>query len=386
MKRRTFLKSATTLPALGLLSGCGDGESSAQAQWEEIAALDTTETPDELYQKALQEDTLVVYSVTTRIYDVKDSFEAQYPGLTVEVYDMRAYDMVDALLEEYETDKVQCDVVICSDDDGRLTGELLPQGVIYKYLPADIAPFIIDEANTELLYFVGEAEQLFYNDRVYDTCPIDNWWALTEPEWYGNVYMNSPLRSQPAYALLNTVIANSDAMADAYLARYGTALEVPEDSCAGKIFWEMLVANGVGFTTSSNEIVELVGAEGTDNPPLGFMISSKIRRTSIGLDVAVAYGAAPCDGVYSANSVSIAGQCTNISAAKLFVRWLMGETDDNFTGMLPYLLEGTWSVRTDVDSDSAIQLADGNFWFYDKEQLLADSEDILAFWDALVGE
>ncbi len=386
MQRRTFLKSATALPALGLIS-CADGTApSAQTQWETNAALDATETPDALYQKALQEDTLVVYSVTTRIYDVKDSFEAQYPGLTVEVYDMRAYDMVDALLAEYESGAVVCDVVICSDDVGQLTGELLPQGVIYKYLPDDIAAFITEEANKELLYFVGEAEQLFYNNRVHETCPIDNWWALTEPEWQDNIYMNSPLRSQPAYALLNTVITNSDAMADAYLARYGTALEIPEGSCAGKIFWEKLVANGLGFTTSSNEIVELVGAQGVDNPPLGFMISSKIRRVSIGFDVAVAYGANPCDGVYTANSVSVAGQCSNVNTAKLFVRWLMGETDGNFTGMQPYLLEGTWSVRTDISSNSAIQLADGNFWFYEKEQVVADSEDILAFWDALVGE
>lgn len=53
------------------------------------------ETPEELYEAALKEDTLVVYSTTTRIYKVKESFEAAYPGLTVEVYDTRAHDMVE---------------------------------------------------------------------------------------------------------------------------------------------------------------------------------------------------------------------------------------------------------------------------------------------------
>ena len=381
------LLAATLL--LGL-TGCGKAAVSeseqALTEWLAQAKLDGQETPEQLYEAALEEDTLVVYSTTTRIYQVKESFEAAYPGLTVEVYDTRAHDMVEALLHSYENREWNCDVVICSDDNGNLTSELLPLHIVNKYVPYDIAPALREEANEQLLYFVGEMEQLFYNTEVYDKCPIDNWWELTEPQWQGKVYMNSPLRSFPAYSLVHSVIANSDKMAEAYLLRYGKPLEVPEGSNAGKLFWEKLVQNGVHFTTSSNELVEVVGTAGQADPPLAFMISSKTRRNNVGLQVGAAYGVTPCDGVYAPNSVSIAGGAKNISSAKLFIRWLLGETDGTGEGLKPYLLDGTWPVRTDVQTQSPVTIEDGNFWFNQKDDVIAREDEILEFWIGLQQE
>lgn len=356
----------------------------AMDAWYEEAGLDEEETAEELYEQALEEGILVIYSTTTRIYDVKDTFEAEYPGLTVEIYDIRASDMVDALVESYEEGEILCDIVICSNDSGRLVEELIPKKIINKYVPYDIEPYLIEAANTELLMFVGEAEQLFYNSAVYEECPISNWWELTEEEWRGNVYMNSPLRSDPAYALLEAVLDNDEAMEEAYEQYYGEELEIPEGSSAGMIFWEQLVANDLQFTTSSNEIVEIIGSSTSETPPVGFMISSKIRRTDIGLDVAVAYGVAPCDGVYSSNSVSIAGGSENVSTAKLFIRWLLGESDGTGAGAEPYLLEGTWSVRSDIESQSEISLEEGNFWFNNELEVIENYEEYVSFWNGLI--
>lgn len=384
------MKKIFLLTTVMLLSLCSCSSKTTMEQkmedWLEYADLDAVETTAQLYEKAQTENTLIIYSTTTRIYEVKDSFEEQYPGLTVEVYDTRAYDLVDVLITSYENEEVICDIVICSDDNGSLTEELLPLNIINKYVPSDIEEFIIDEANTQLLGFVLEAEQLFYNDEVYETCPITNWWELTEEQWTNNVYMNNPMSSHPAYGLLYAVITHSEEMADAYFEYYGVELEIPDGSNAGKIFWEQLIKNGVHFTTSSNEIVELVGDSSNENPPVGFMISSKIRRNAIGLDVAVAYGASPCDGVYSSNTVSIAGGSENINTAKLFVRWLLGETDGTSEGVDPYLLEGTWSVRTDIESNSLISLEEGNFWSNDKTELIETTEEIQSFWNELVIE
>ena len=372
------------------VSGCGKPAASESEQalqkWLEQAELNSQDTPEALYEAALKEDTLVVYSTTTRIYKVKESFEAAYPGLTVEVYDTRAHDLVASLLNSYETQDWNCDIVICSDDNANLTGKLLPLHIINKYVPHDIAPALRNGADEELLYFVGEFEQLFYNTEVYGECPITNWWELTEPEWEGKIYMNSPLRSFPAYALVHSVIVNSDKMAEAYEARYGKPLEVPEGSCAGKVFWERLVQNGVQFTTSSNELVELVGTPGQSDPPLAFMISSKTRRNDVGLQVGAAYGVAPCDGVYAPNSISIAGGAKNVNAAKLFIRWLLGETDGTGEGLKPYLLDGTWPVRTDVQTQSPVSLDEGSFWYNDKDDVAAREEEILEFWTGLQKE
>lgn len=189
MKRWAAIFMATVL-LLGT-SSCGTPAASQSEQelmkWLEDANLEAEETPAHLYEAALGEDTLVVYSTTTRIYKVKESFEAAYPGLTVEVYDTRAHDMVETLLNAYEKQDWSCDIVICSDDNASLTNELLPLRIVNKYVPYDIAPALREEANTELLYFVGEVEQLFYNTEVYEQCPIDNWWELTEPRWKDKV-------------------------------------------------------------------------------------------------------------------------------------------------------------------------------------------------------
>lgn len=381
--RRWFALILAAAVLLGV-SGCGNTAVSQSekelTKWLEQANLDGQETPAQLYEAALKEDTLVVYSTTTRIYKVKESFEAAYPGLTVEVYDTRAHDMVEALLSSYENQEWNCDVIICSDDNASLTSKLLPLHIVNKYVPYDIAPKMRAEANAELLYFVGEFEQLFYNTEVYEKCPISNWWELTEPRWKDKVYMNSPLRSFPAYALVHSVIANSDKMAEAYLEHYGQPLEVPEGSNAGEVFWEKLVANGIRFTTSSNELVELVGTPGQSDPPLAFMISSKTRRNDVGLQVGAAYGVFPSDGVYAPNSVSIAGGAKNVNAAKLFIRWLLGETDGTGEGLQPYLLNGTWPVRTDVETQSPTAIDEGNFWFNDKAAVIQNQDEILTFW------
>ncbi len=368
------------------LSACSASKSEQEAyldNWQQAAELDDQQTSEQLYQAALNEDTLIVYSITTRIYDVKDSFEAAYPGLTVEVYDMRVYDMIDVLLDSYQNQDYACDIVIASNDDGRLSSELLPPKIINTYIPWDIEPSLINSAKQDLLYFIIEAEQLFYNSEVYEQCPIQNWWQLTEPQWHGKVYMNSPLRSHPAYALLYAIINNSEAMEQAYLDLYGEPLSIPEGLSAGHVFWQKLIANGLIFTTSSNEIVEAIGAPGQSDPPLGFMISSKIRRVDIGLNVATDYGLSPVDGVYSANSISIAGGAKNINTAKLFIRWLLGETDGQGEGLKPYLQEGVWSTRTDIESAAIKQLDEVNFWQNDFSQMQIEREQINSFWAEL---
>ncbi len=369
-----------------LFSSCQASDNSWEMQlqnWLAEADLNAEENSQELYEKALLEDTLVIYSTTTRLYDVKDSFEAEYPGLTVEIYDTRAYDLVDTLLAAYENNEVLCDLVVCSDDNGSLTSELLPKNIINKYVPYDIAPYLYDDSNSELLYFVKEAEQLFYNSSVYSTPPITNWWELTEEKWRGNVYIKSPLRSHPTYGLFHAILTNPTAMEDAYFEYYGEEITLSENETAGEVFLKRLYANNIKLTTSSNEIVEIIGASNSDNPPVGFMISSKIRRNEIGLNVEAAYDVTPFDGVYSANSISISGGSKNVSCAKLFIRWLLGESDGNGEGLEPYLLEGAWPTRNDVAGVTPIDFYEANFHINNKSEVIESYEYVNAFIETL---
>jgi iron(III) transport system substrate-binding protein len=105
--------------------------------WLKNANLTAAETADELYQKALKEDTLVVYSESSRVMDVKKSFEAKYPGLTVYVNDVRASDLINMLEKNYASNNYDCDIVLCSNNTGIISNELLPKGIVYKYVPYD---------------------------------------------------------------------------------------------------------------------------------------------------------------------------------------------------------------------------------------------------------
>ena len=82
-----------------LLGGCG--KKAKTDEWLRSAGLDKTESSEELYEKALGEDILVVYTVTTRMTEVKEYFEKEYPGLQVEIRDLRSPNLVSAVEENY---------------------------------------------------------------------------------------------------------------------------------------------------------------------------------------------------------------------------------------------------------------------------------------------
>ena len=74
------------------LSGCGDA---AGTETKNINVITDNSTPEELYEMALKEDTLVVYTVSTRVVDTKEAFEKAYPGLFVEVRDLRSPNLIE---------------------------------------------------------------------------------------------------------------------------------------------------------------------------------------------------------------------------------------------------------------------------------------------------
>ncbi|MDL2214451.1 ABC transporter substrate-binding protein [Clostridia bacterium OttesenSCG-928-O13] len=384
MKRRLFSLFVSMAILVAGLTGCASSpQNKAESEWLQSAALNARETPQQLYQAALGEDVLVIYSNTTRIYDTQKAFEAAYPGLTADVQFLRAADLVSLLRENAQTGEALCDVVICTDNDAILSTQMVPEGLLHKYVPWDMEDKILPQYNTEVLDFMVECGLLFYNSEVYRAPPIANWWELTEPQYSGKFYMVDPLRSHTTNALLFTFIQHSDAMAAAYEDLYGKALQVPAGSTAGHEFWRMLVANGAQFTSSSDEALELVGMPGQSDPPMAILVSSKDRKADLGYAIAPAYDVAPTAGVVVPSSVMIHGGATNVNAAKLFIRFLLGEADGRGEGLAPYMHEGSWPVRSDVTSPSAVQLEDVDFWLLDKRFMAENLQDITEYWVGL---
>lgn len=381
MKKRIL---AALCAGLMLLTACAANRTAPQQkdmqQWLKTAKLDAEETPEELYAAALKEDTLVIYSISTRMMDVKKTFEERYPGLTVEVQDIRAGDLVEKLRDNYANRRYDCDIAVFTDSDAVISQDLVPGGLLYKYTPYDIAPKLYPENNTDKLEFLGEVIQIFYNDEVYDAPPVTNWWELTEPRFKNKVYIATPLRSFTTFAGLCTMVQHSDEMASAYKELYGEELDIPAGSSAGVEFLRRLFENGLQQVNSSDEVVMAVGTPGQTDPPMGIIISSKARERDIGYAVAPIFDVQPRAGTYVVTCAMLAGGAKNVNSAKLFIRWLLGEADGQGEGYKPYLQNGAWPTRSDVKSHSPMPLEEINIWRLDKDYLAENQDRIRKLW------
>ena len=349
------------------------------------ANLTDTLTKEELYEAALLEDTLVIYSVSSRVFEVKESFEQEYSGLTVEIKDIRGEDIVSMLQNNYEQENYACDLVICSDCNGTLNRELLEPSILYSYIPPDIAPNMKEGHADHELVFVGEALMFFYNDNIFYEQPIHNIWELTEEQYKGKIIMANPLSSFSTYGFCSAVLGEPEKITKAYEDYTGEALNVPEGKTAGEVFWEQAVKNIV-FTNSSDEVLEGIGGVGTDDYWIGIMISSKMRYQDLGYHFAPVYRLKPFSAVYTPNSITIAAGSPNVNTAKLFVRYLMGETDGTGEGIKPYMTTGTWSTRVDVEDANEVPLSEIDYLEINKEYLYENMDAMSDFWNELLKE
>ncbi|MDR2931959.1 MAG: extracellular solute-binding protein, partial [Oscillospiraceae bacterium] len=379
--------AATLLTLSLLLIGC-NAEPPAQpdplAGWLETANLAAEETPEQLYAAAKTEGMLTVYSTSTRMMDVAESFEKEYPGLTVKVNHTREPELYELLAANYAAGDFTVDLITISDGRGVMTNEFLPKNIVAKYVPYDIADKLLPGNNDELLALAGESPILQYNDAYYSEPPVHNWWELTEDKWRGLVHMPNPSKSATTLAFLMTVMANSDLMAEGYETLYGEPLAVPEGETAGRIFIRRLVENGVVIVNSSDEAVEIVGSPGSSTPNLAVAISSKTRLREIGYRHENNYDMEPFCGVYIPINVMITGGAPNINTAKLFIRWMFGGTDGQGEGYKPYLLSGQWSVRSDVRDITDVRPEELNLLQLNKNYQYENQEAFLAFWAELM--
>ncbi len=375
-----------TLIFVLLFSSCNTtGMSSEINKWLEIANLDAEETKDELYEKAKDEDVLTIYSVSTRMLDVADAFEEEYPGLVVEVKDMRGERLIADVKETIDSGEYDCDIMFLTDVNGTLSNDLVHNGYAHRYVPYDIEDKLITSNDAEeLMPLFTEAIFIHYNPILFSRQPINNWWELTEEIWHGKVYAPNPMQSVTTLAMYNMFIKNNDLMEKAYEEWNGESFTSQNGENAAETFIRLLVENDLNIVNSSDEVADAVGLEGT-NEALGLMVSSKLRLNKIGYDLDFATGIAPFDGVASSVNIMITGGAKNINSAKLFIRFIFGETDGTGPGYLPYLQSGAWSMRTDVQSEETRELQDLNLIYSDEGYTYENQDEFNEFWAELLG-
>ena len=384
MKKEIIAAMLIVVSVLGCIS-CSKKPAAQNAQtseWAKKVELYKDETPEELYEKAKKEGNIVVYSISARMKKVKESFEKQYPGVTLEVYNLPTNEVLEKISREYDSGIRAADVIHIKDQDGSLYLDYVQKGKFHNYKPADIIKHIDPKYCERAMPFYMELNEWFYNDEAYpDGPPITSWWDLTKPEWKGRVLVTNPLDNHSHMCIYVGLVLDADALADDYKRVFGEEITLHGTENAGYEFLKRFMENDPVFISSSSEMVEAVGTRGQERPPLAYASSSKMReRKEKGYALQVVSQIKPHTGLSGLNTLYVVNEAPHPAGAKLLIRWLMGEADGKGEGFKPFNTIGGWPLRDDVKAVDPIPLSDINIQDIDKTEIYYKLRDVSDFW------
>ncbi|RMI09443.1 ABC transporter substrate-binding protein [Cellulomonas triticagri] len=378
-RTRTALAAVPLALALTALTACGAGSPAAEPDTTDWDAL----THDELVERAQEEGTVTVYAFTSRIAQVEAAFEAEYPGIDVVASDISSTELITRLASEHAAGSATADVAYVSDAPVVVT-ELLADGVLVPYVPPRVAGALPEEYRSPLVANRLSTKVLMYNEEAYpDGSPVQNLWALTEPEWAGKVVLVDPNVRGDYLDLATELSLRADEMAAAYEEHTGEALVLDEGvEDAGLQFLADLYANDAVLVDDTDTVNAAVGATGQAAPPVGFTSYSDRRdNEDEGWALQVAAGVAPSPGIAFPAQIGVTADAANPAAARLLADFLMG--DDSGTGgpgFEPFYVAGDYPTRTDVEAPAdAVSLDELGAWEIDPEASAARRGDVADF-------
>lgn len=375
------------LVPLGMIWAGGGQEEAA-----EIVAPLVEEEPedwDAIYEAAKVEGLVVLYCLSSRVFDIVESFKAEYPGIEVEAFDITGVDQVDKLSREQAAGVYNVDVLNLANGTTLLM-EFLPQGLVHNYVPqtllggaasVDVIPQNLREP---LLVGTIESKVVFFNTEKYSTAPVDSLWDLTRSEWKGKVQMKDPMLTDENMNFLQMIVKNADDMAAAYKTEFGNPITLSEGiENAGYEFIKRLVENDLVLTTSDGTAAKAVGARDQSDPPLTVSVASSKLRYNDSKDMVldIAWEMTPKMGISKANYIVMANEAPHPNAAKLLIRWMLGD-EYGGAGMTPFFVPGQWPSRADVKPAIDIVLDDlvKYTWFLDLEYIYDYGLPVRDFW------
>lgn len=387
------MKKASGLMTLILiLSLMLSAVSFAESDWDAANISDGSQTTDELYELAKGEGKVVIYSISSRMDKAMASFSELYPGIEVEVYNMKTDMIKEKVMAEYNSGVKGADLVHVTDLDGMLFNEYVANDILDIYYPDDIVAKIDTDTYSLVSGFpmYYELTQWFYNDEL---CPegvdVDSWWDLTRPEWKGKLIMNDLLTNHDYIAQFAAFAEFSDEFEADYQREFGEPIRYTNPAGKENAAYELvyrLIRNDIVFTQTSDEAVESVGAEGTTEVKLAWGPSSKIRNNvNKGWHLA-ALTTTPRVGVPKPNNLYIVDECKHPNAAKLALRYLLGGDDGNGRGKDQFNTMGGWFLRRDVlPEEGSTPLSDIPLWPNDPEFVYYEVLDMEDFILSLIG-
>jgi iron(III) transport system substrate-binding protein len=358
----------------------GQGDWMKEAELGKYAPADFNEK--QLYEKAKSEKEVTVYSYSSRVHHFGKTFSEQYPGVKVNGFDMDSAEIVTKVLAEQKAGNYVADVIFLKDAS-TVQHELLEKGYAVTYVPPDLKPVIPARFQKPFLTHHVSLDALLYNTEVNKHSPVRSLWDLTRPEWKSKVLFPDPQKMPEFTEFLSTIVQHADEMAKDYRKVFGKPLKLSKDSRNAGYEWILrLLKNDVVIAGSTNDVSNAIGQPGQAKPPVGITAFSRLRDKEKNPKLAfdVSYDLQPVMGVATEVVVAVVNRAKHSNAAKLLVRWMMGDTKGG-QGYKPYFVLGDIPSRTDQPAPKGSRLLkDLNVWTADPKFVWEHGQEIRDFW------
>ncbi|MDI6772489.1 MAG: ABC transporter substrate-binding protein [bacterium] len=295
---------------------------------------------------ARKEGKVVVYSSSSRTPAAAKSFEAAYPGIKVEAFDMGTVEVISKVKEEVRA-RVRTGDVFFAGDPPTVIYEMVPRRMLWNFVPSELVGLIPKELREPLLVQRLGTRVIIYNSEVYKTPPITSWWDLTKPQWKGKVQIKDIFESGENLSLMATFVKHADHFASSYKEAFGKEIVLDKDCPNAAFQWiKNFLKNDPVFAGSDGDATSAVGRRGQKDPPLATVDYAKYRDVMTGRFVfEVALDVKPVGAVFYQTYLGVIDQAPHPNAAKLMIRWLMGDSRGG-KGYEPWFVPGDYPVRT----------------------------------------
>ena len=379
-------KAGVWLMAAVFILAVSIGAAWGQDDWLKKAALglhqEKTFDAGALYEKAKAEKEVNIYSYSSRVHAFGKTFEKQYPGIKVNGFDMDSAEIVTKVLAEQKAGNHVADVIFLKDPSS-VHEELLKKGYVVTYVPPDLKPVLPERFQKPFLTHHLSLDVLVYNTEVHKQSPVKSLWDLTKPEWKGKVQFPDPTKMSEFVEYLATIVQHSDDMAKEYQKVFGKPLVLSKDVKNAGYEWLLrILKNDAVVAGSTNDVSNAVGQPGQAKPPVGITAESRLRDKEKNPKLAfdVAFNLEPAMGVATEVVVAVANKAKRPHAAKLLIRWMMGD-EKGGQGYAPYFVLGNTPTRTDQPAPKGSKpLAELKVWMADPAYVWDHGQEIRDFW------
>jgi iron(III) transport system substrate-binding protein len=335
-----------------------------------------------LYEAAKKEGEVNIYSYSSRVFKFGPTFEEQYPGIKVNGFDIDSAEMVTKILAEQNAENYVADVIFLKDPT-TVINELVSRGFVFQYVPPDLVDVIPEQFREPLLVHHASVDAFIYNDGKMSSPPVDSLWELTKEEWRGRFILPDPQKMPEFIEVLAAIVEHSNEMKKEYQRVFGKRISLSEGVENAGYEWLLRVLNNDAIIMgSTNDVSDAVGLSDQANPPVGLTAFSRLRdkEKNPNLTFDVMYDLQPAMGVSTEVVVAIVNRAKHPNAAKLLIRWMMGDQQGG-EGYEPYYVLGNFAVRTDVKPLEGIRnIGELNLWAANPDFVWENGQKIVEFW------